>query len=339
MQHRLVVVAAALIASGCAGLLAKKHGSGRRFESQSYPAMRGKVGFSLERIPGSAAEDPKPVAFIETTDLSADLHVRGYLPEPYGARAGKPCKPTWIPGWGNYDHAQFISVKIGGSGDEIVLGLEPLAYVYANQIVEIDPEYATLYSPGQHAFPFARRSSSYHFAVDVLPRLQPGANALVFTAGVRCMSDPSIAVQVSSTLTVQLDEAKLAALRTEIGPEVEVALQTNLQGEIPRVTDQLVQLFPEYEPVFVAPLDRGWTVRKNELGHPLHRFFYAVVVAREKATGRCFGNQGIVGSEFGGNGYLDPELRLETEVWVPFPCDHVSRRVQYTHPDARKEPE
>lgn len=332
----LVLTLAVLTSAGCPGLLAVKKPP-KRFESKNYAAMVGKVGFAETRIPGSAAPASEPpTTFIETTHLTGPVYARGFLPEPYGNRIEQPCTKVDVPGWGEYGHADFASVRIGDAPEEILVHMEPVSPVYEDQIVEVDPS-TSLFEPSQISFPFAARTTAYHFAVDVLPKLTPGTNRLTFTIGKKCMSDPRIALQVSSTLTIEVDAAQLATARDLVGPHVETAPQTNVAGEVPRITAQFTELFPDYEPVMIAPLDRSWNVEKLPNGIPLRRFFFSVVIAKHRKTGACAANQGVLTSEFDGN-YGEGVLRLDTPVWVPFPCDNANRRVDYTPPDFRREP-
>ena len=326
-MNRLTAVALALCSAACLKLFR----SPERYESVLYGKLRGTVAFTSDYLPYTAENQHGPAKLMESSDLSDAIIAKGFLPEPFGkARYEKPCETTRIPELGSYAVAEFVTVELDGV--ETIVYLDPVISPHADKLVEVE---SLIFRQAPLGFPSDGGDPPYQFAMHVLPRLQPGLNLLVITAGIRCASDPINSVQVESELEVTVDADRLAKTRAALGPFVQVPRQSSLRDLIPMVTAQIELLVPDYTPLVVEPLDRTWVIAKDAFDLPLSRDFYAVLIARRTPSGGCFGNTVIVRSDFDGTGYAPPVVELVSPIWSPFPCENTELRADYTPPPGR----
>lgn len=320
----------ALLVSAC---LTPGKATNQQGQTKIAPGTAGTIEFAATQLPREG--QPKSELLSES-GLDSHLYLRGNLPEPYGkARASRDCEPTWIPGWGRYAHASYVIVKVNG-GEEITLDLDEVAKPYADQLTVVMPQHRRFFhADSKLSYPFSARSASYRFLVEVIPLLVDGSNQLQFTTGVRCMSEQGNAVEANGEFMLQVSTDELARLQAQVGPFLEAAPQNNLAADMPGVSAQLATLVPEFELLAAEPLDRGWTIKKNELGIPLSRHFFSALVFKEKSSGRCVANQAVTTGTYDGSGFTKSEVRLHTRVWTPFPCDNLEKRTKYSRPVSR----
>jgi len=310
--------------SACLFPIARRHRPDLH-KSVNYDRFRGQIAYSATLFHYTDTEQrAEPLQLLRTADLTRPVIAKAFLPEPFGRDRFARCVQSGIQHHhGTYQVAHFVTVAIDGV--ESTVDLEELIEPYADQTVEVDAE---IFSPATLGFPFDAYDYHAAFVFDqrILPRLRPGSNRLAITAGIRCATDPSIAVSLAGQLDVIVDATTLAEVRDTVGPVLQIPRLTNLTDEVPTLTTTIAAENEDYQPLLVQPVDRDWKVKKDGV-LPVSRDFEGFVIAKHKPSEQCFGARFTVRSEFilDGNGYSAPRLVLGD--WLPFPCENLERRV------------